>query len=138
MPVPIRLLGASGQILDVVVNNTVNGEQFNVSVPFTVTGVQFDPTKNIISRMSTATLENANFNFETDVQLFPNPSSTTISVSIPEIIEIENATFYSLLGQKIMETKSQKTWDISSFSSGIHFLTIQTNKGTKQFKLVKE
>ena len=138
MPVPVRLLSANGQTQDVVVNNTVNGEQFNISVPFTVAGVQFDPTKNIISRMSTATLENANFNIDNAIQIFPNPSATTISVSIPENIEIENAVIYSVLGQKIMETKSQKTWDISSFSSGIHFLTIQTNKGTKQFKFVKE
>ena len=138
MPVPVRLLSANGQTQDVVVNNTVNGEQFNISVPFTVAGVQFDPTKNIISRMSTATLENANFNIDNAVHIFPNPSATTISVSIPENIEIENAVIYSVLGQKIMETKSQKTWDISSFSSGIHFLTIQTNKGTKQFMFVKE
>ena len=138
MPVPVRLLGANGQSQDVVVNNTVNGEQFNVSVPFTVIGTQFDPTKNIISRMSMATLDNDNFNIDTAIQIFPNPSATSISVSIPENIEIENAVIYSVLGQKIMETKSQKTWDISSFSSGIHFITIQTNKGTKQFKFVKE
>jgi len=121
-----------------VVNNTVNGEQFNVTVPFIVTGAQFDPNKNIISRMSTATLENVNFNFDYDIQIFPNPSSSTISVTIPENIDIENTAFYNVLGQKIMETKSQKSWDISSFSSGIHFITIQTNKGTKQFKFVKE
>jgi aminopeptidase N len=138
MPVPVRLLGANGQSQDMVVNNTVNGEQFNISVPFTIIGVQFDPTKNIISRMSMATLENENFNIDTAIQIFPNPSSSTISVSIPENIEIENATFYSVQGQKIMETKSQKTWDIAAFSSGIHFLTIQTNKGTKQFKFIKE
>jgi len=138
MPVPLRLLGASGQSQDVVVNNTLNGEQFNITVPFTVTGVQFDPNKNIISRMSTVTLENANFDFDTAIQIYPNPSSTTISISITENIEIENAYIYTVLGQKIMETKSQKTWDITSFSSGIHFLTIQTNKGTKQFKFVKE
>jgi aminopeptidase N len=138
MPVPVRLLGANGQSQDVVVNNTVNGEQFNISVPFTVIGTQFDPTKNIISRMSMATLDTDNFNIDTAIQIFPNPSATTISVSIPENIEIENAVIYSVLGQKIMETKSQKSWDISSFSSGIHFITIQTNKGTKQFKFVKE
>ena len=138
MPVPVRLLGANGQSQDVVVNNTINGEQFNISVPFTVIGTQFDPTKNIISRMSMATLDNDSFNIDTAIQIFPNPSSSSISVSIPENIEIENAVIYSVLGQKIMETKSQKTWDISSFSSGIHFLTIQTNKGTKQFKFVKE
>jgi hypothetical protein len=83
-------------------------------------------------------LKNANFNFDADIQIYPNPSSSILSVSIPENIVIENAIFYNVLGQKMMETKSQKTWDISSFASGIHFLTIQTNKGKKQFKLVKE
>ena len=138
MPVPIRLTGAGGASLDVVVNNTFNGQDFTVSVPFTVTGVLFDPKKDVISKSSTATLETFDFNFDQSIQIYPNPSSKTLSIDFPEGIEIESTVFYSVLGQKIMETKSQKTWDISSFSSGIHFLTIQTNKGTKQFKVVKK
>ena len=138
MPVPIRLTGAGGASLDVVVNNTFNGQDFTVSVPFTVTGVLFDPKKDVISKSSTATLETFDFNFDQSIQIYPNPSSKTLSIDFPEEIEIESAIFYTVLGQKIMGTKSQKTWDISSFSSGIHFLTIQTNKGTKQFKFVKK
>ena len=138
MPVPIRLTGAGGLTLDVVVDNTFNGQDFTVSVPFTVTGVLFDPKKDVISKSSTATLETFDFNFGQSIQIYPNPSSKTLSIDFPEGIEIESAIFYTVLGQKIMGTKSQKTWDISSFSSGIHFLTIQTNKGTKQFKFVKK
>jgi aminopeptidase N len=138
MPVPIRLTGAGGASLDVVVNNTFNGQDFTVSVPFTVNGVLFDPKKDVISKSSTATLETFDFNFDQSIQIYPNPSSKTLSIDFPEGIEIESAIFYTVLGQKIMETKSQKTWDISSFSSGIHFLTIQTNKGTNLFKFIKE
>ncbi len=138
MPVPIRLTGAGGLTLDVVVDNTFNGQDFTVSVPFTVTGVLFDPKKDVISKSSTATLETFDFNFDQSIQIYPNPSSKTLSIDFPEGIEIESTVFYSVLGQKIMETKSQKTWDITTFTSGIHFLTIQTNKGTKQFKFVKE
>ena len=69
MPVPIRLIGAGGVFQDVVVNNTVNGEQFIVSVPFSVTGVQFDPKKDIISKLSTATLATADFNFDQSIQI---------------------------------------------------------------------
>ena len=138
MPVPIRLTGAGGITLDVVVDNTFDGQDFTISVPFTVTGVLFDPKKDIISKSSTATLETFDFNFDQSIQIYPNPSSKTLSIEFPEGIEIESAVFYSVIGQKIMETKSQKTWDISSFSSGIHFLTIQTNKGTKLFKFIKE
>jgi len=138
MPVPIRLTGAGGVSQDIVVNNTINGEQFTVSVPFSVTGVQFDPKKDIISKSSTATLAVADFNFDQSIQIYPNPSSNAISIDLPEGIEIESAIFYSVLGQKIMETKSEKTWNISSFATGIHFLSVQTNKGTKQFKFIKE
>ena len=138
MPVPIRLNGAGGVSQDVVVNNTVNGEQFTVSVPFTVTGVQFDPKKDIISKSSTATLDISDFNFDQSIQIYPNPASNALSIDLPEGIEIESAIFYTVLGQKIMETKSEKNWDISSFTSGIHFLSVQTNKGTKQFKFIKE
>ena len=138
MPVPIRLTGASGVSQDVVVNNTVNGQQFTVPVTFTVTGVQFDPKKDIISKLSTATLVTADFNFDQSIQIYPNPTSNALSIDLPEGIDIESAIFYSVLGQKIMETKSEKNWDISSFASGIHFLSVQTNKGTKQFKFIKE
>lgn len=138
MPVPVRLTGTGGLSQDVVVNNTVNGQQFTVSVPFLVTGVQFDPKKDIISKSSTATLAIADFHFDQSVQIYPNPTSNILSIDLPEGIEMESAIFYTVLGQKIMETKSEKTWNISSFASGIHFLSIQTNKGTKQFKFIKE
>ena len=138
MPVPIRLTGAEGDSQDVVVNNTINGQQFTVAVPFLVTGVLFDPKKDIISKLSTATLATADFNFDQFIQLYPNPSSHALSVDLPDGIEIESAIFYTVLGQKILETKSDKNWDISSFASGIHFLSLKTNKGTKQFKFIKE
>lgn len=138
MPVPIRLTGAGGLSQDFVVNNTTNGQQFTVSVPFSVTGVQFDPKKDIISKSSTAALAVADFNFDQSVQIYPIPASNALSIDLPEGIEMESAIFYNVLGQKIMETKSDKNWNISSFAKGIHFLSIQTNKGTKQFKFIKE
>ena len=138
MPVPVRLTGFGGVSQDVVVNNSVNGEQFIVSVPFTVTGVQFDPKKDIISKLSTATLDISDFNIDQSIQIYPNPASNALSIDLPEGIEIESAVFYTVLGQKIMETKTEKAWNISSFATGIHFLNLKTNKGTKRFKFIKE
>jgi hypothetical protein len=39
MPVPIRVLGNNGQQMDLILNNTVNGELFLKEVPFAVTSV---------------------------------------------------------------------------------------------------
>ena len=138
MPVPVRVFGVGGQQIDLVLNNTTNGQIFIENVPFAVTGIQFDPKKDIISKSSTATLVTSDFNFDQSIQIYPNPSSNALSIDLPEGIEIESATFYTVLGQKIMETTSQRTWDISSFASGIHFLSVKTNKGTNQFKIIKE
>ena len=138
MPVPVRVFGVGGQQIDLVLNNTTNGQIFIENVPFAVTGIQFDPKKDIISKSSTATLVTSDFNFDQSIQIYPNPSSNALSIDLQEGIEIESATFYTVLGQKIMETTSQRTWDISSFASGIHFLSVKTNKGTKQFKFIKE
>ena len=138
MPVPVRVFGVGGQQIDLVLNNTTNGQIFIENVPFAVNGIQFDPKKDIISKSSTATLVTSDFNFDQSIQIYPNPSSNALSIDLPEGIEIESATFYTVLGQKIMETTSQRTWDISSFASGIHFLSVKTNKGTNQFKIIKE
>ena len=138
MPVPVRVFGVGVQQIDLVLNNTTNGQIFIENVPFAVTGIQFDPKKDIISKSSTATLVTSDFNFDQSIQIYPNPSSNALSIDLQEGIEIESATFYTVLGQKIMETTSQRTWDISSFASGIHFLSVKTNKGTKQFKFIKE
>ena len=61
MPVPVRLTGAGGLTFDTVLNNTSNNQEFIISVPFAVTGVEFDPEKDIISKNNTATLANENF-----------------------------------------------------------------------------
>jgi aminopeptidase N len=45
MPVPVRLTGSGGQQQDYVLNNTTNGQQFVVDVPFTPTGVVFNLRK---------------------------------------------------------------------------------------------
>lgn len=137
MPVPIRLTGAGGIFQDVTVNNITNGQQFTIAVPFVVTGVQFDPKKDIISTNNTAVMATTDFNLEQALQIYPNPTSKSLSVDLPEGIEIESAVFYTVLGQKIYETTSQSTWDITSIASGIHFLSVKTNKGTKQFKFIK-
>ena len=138
MPVPIRLTGTGGQTFDTVLNHTFSGQQFTVAVPFTVTGVQFDPQKHIISRNSTATLGTQNVEALKAVKLYPNPAASQLNVELPQDVTVLKATFHNTLGQKVMETKGQASWNISSFSAGLHFLTLETDKGTTQMEFVKE
>lgn len=136
MPVPIRLLGAGGQTYDTVVNNTTNGQQFIIPVPFVVTGVQFDPKKNIISKNNTATLSNDSFSFEDAIIVSPNPANDEIHIQLPLDLTLESVEIFNNLGQ-LISTKSTTDFSVSAFSSGIHFLKIITSEGTFHKKIIK-
>lgn len=138
MPVPVRLLGAGGQQLDVVLENTTNGEVFLRTVPFPVTSIVFDPEKELISRNNVATLGIDNVDMIENITLYPNPATSEISISLPNVITLKKATIHNILGQVVLKSNSQTTWDISKLASGVHFIHLETDSGTKQIKFIKE
>lgn len=138
MPVPVRVFGAGGEEMDLVLNNTANGQIFIENVPFAITSLTFDPEKNIISKNSVVTLGGNDFEFDSSVMLYPNPVSNVVSIDFSNNEFVTNATFFNSIGQKIKETTTQKTWDVSSFESGIYFIRVATLEGTKQFKFIKK
>ena len=138
MPVPVRVFGAGGEEMDLVLNNTANGQIFIENVPFAITSLTFDPENNIISKNSVVTLGGNDFEFDSSVLLYPNPVSNLVSIDFSNNEFVTNATFFNSIGQKIKETTTQKTWDVSSFESGIYFIRVATLEGTKQFKFIKK
>lgn len=138
MPVPVRVMGSGGQFLDLVLQNTVNGQVFIENVPFTVTSVSFDVNKNIISKNNSITLDGAAFELEQPIQLFPNPVKDQLSIDMPSTLLMEKAAIYNSLGQIILETKAAISWDVSALDSGVYYLRILTNKGEKRLKFIKK
>lgn len=136
MPVPIRVFGTGGQQLDLVLNNTVNGESFTENVPFTISSITFDPNKNIISKGNTATLSKAKFELTT-AQISLNQANDILTLNLLNGITVDKTVFYNVAGQRIKTTRSVTTWDISSWSSGVYFMSVQTDAGSKKMKFVK-
>jgi aminopeptidase N len=136
MPVPIRVFGTGGQQLDLVLNNTINGEVFTENMPFTITSITFDPEKNIISKSNTVTLSSRKFEL-TPAQLYLNPANNILSLDIPRGITIEKIQFYNITGQKIKTTNAVTSWDISSWASGVYLMKIKTDTGSQQLKFIK-
>ena len=138
MPVPVRLNLSNSTTLDVRLTNTFSGQSFNVALPAgtTITGVVFDPNKNIISRNSTATLANDDFTFSNQVNLFPNPSNEYIEIEMPAHAQLQKVNFYTLLGQKAFETNANRI-NISGLSDGIYSIIIETSEGKALKKFIK-
>jgi len=137
MPVPVRVTGAGGQTLDLTLDNTVNNQVILKSVPFAITGVIFNPKNDIISKSSTATLGNEDFALIEGIKLYPNPTSNTLNLQLPESVSVEKSVFYNSLGQIIKESKNETSWDVSSLPAGVNFIKIYTDSGMKQLKFIK-
>ena len=135
--VPVRLLGTGGQQQDYILNNTVNGENFQVSVPFNVTGVVFNPKKDIISNNSIAVLASQSFELDTKVSIYPNPVTTELNIQIPSNVNLEAVVVYNALGQNVFESKSTVV-DVNSLSTGVYSLKIVTSEGSVLKKFIKK
>lgn len=137
MPVPIRIFGAGGQQADLVLNNTSNGEEVIVPVPFAITNVEFDPKRHIITANSTATLGNQNFDLDSAISIYPNPSSDEVHIQMPGTLTLEKVIVYNNLGQKVLEN-STLVFSVSSLSTGVHHVNIKTTNGTYHKKFIKK
>ena len=137
MPLPIRLTGTGGQIYDVVVNNTTNGQQFIVAVPFSVTGVEFDPKKNIISKNNLTTLGTDAFEISKAIAIYPNPGDAIIHIQMPNSITLEKVTVFNNLGQKVLEDATTD-FSVSSLSTGVHYIQLATSEGIFHKKFIKK
>ena len=137
MPLQIRLLGNGGLTHDVVVNNTINGEEFIVSVPFAVTGLVFDPNKNIISRDNLETLGNDTFDSNKAVSVYPVPAENELNIQFPTNFTLYKVEIYNNLGQ-LMATDYKNTINTSQLFSGVHFLKIETSEGVFHKNFIKK
>ena len=136
MPIEVRLYGAGGQSFDVVLENNTDNQIFDISVPFAVTGLDFDPNRHIISKNNMTMLGSENNVFTYDIKVFPNPTKGLLTVEIPSQVTLEKVTVYTTLGQEVFNT-TQPSFDVTSLSAGVHYLTIVTTEGTYKKKFIK-
>jgi hypothetical protein len=117
----------------------------NLTVGSTVSNkaeIYFDYNFPIETNTATSTFQTlSNVGFETDhsVRVFPNPTKNRINITASELIK----TIQLFDGQgRLMNTSLvndlKSTFDVSSYSKGIYFLKVQTGKGIKTEKIIKE
>jgi aminopeptidase N len=136
MPIPVRLNGANGQTLDVVLEHTFSGQQFLVDVPFPVTSATFDPNKHIISKNNNTTLGVQSLDWTNVIQVVPNPAYDYLTVEIPESIVLEEVIVVNQLGQNIVRSSKSKL-NVNGLSRGVYYLNISTSAGTFYKKFIK-
>lgn len=71
------------------------------------------------------------------INIYPNPVSEVLFISISENIDFNKASVFTMLGQKVFET-SEKNINSSQLSAGIYLIEVETEQGSISKKIVKE
>lgn len=62
-----------------------------------------------------------------DIRIYPNPVSTSLSISADQYFEAgSQIEIVNYLGQTVFKSKFKKDIDVSEFSNGVYFLRIKT------------
>ena len=72
------------------------------------------------------------------IKLYPNPAANMLYSSFENDGEILKATFRNTLGQTVLTSLNENSWDVSALASGVHFITIETTQGIATLKFVKQ
>lgn len=84
-----------------------------------------------------SSLNISNFDIFKEVNVFPNPTKNTLNIQTKNNFELKEIIIFNVLGKKVLNSNNS-TIDISSFSNGLYFAKIITNKGFITKKLIKK
>ncbi|PKP24514.1 MAG: peptidase M1 [Bacteroidetes bacterium HGW-Bacteroidetes-2] len=137
-PVPLRIYGTQGEILDLVLDNTINLEEFETVINFTVQAVSFDPEADLISKNNNVILGTNDFQFAPHLVIYPNPTSEVLHIQNSENITFSEIQIFNALGQKVYQNVFSKTVDISSLTSGVLFVRLKSKQGIVTKLVIKK
>lgn len=73
------------------------------------------------------------------LKIYPNPAQDSFSISDDSSININKVTIFNSIGQRLKTFSTDKSnFDISDFMSGIYYLNIETDQGTRTEKIIKK
>lgn len=117
---------------DIVLDDLVGGETYYIQISG-FENAEGDFCLEIEGEMSIDSHEFDNFNF------YPNPVENSLVIN--SLSNVENIEITNLLGQKVIQAQPNSfnfELPVDHLESGVYFMTVQINKATKVYKLIKK
>ncbi|WP_298115179.1 T9SS type A sorting domain-containing protein [Flavobacterium sp.] len=117
-------------------NNLVTGDMVQKAAK-----IYFDynaPIETNLSQTTYQSLNNPIFEFDESVKVYPNPTQSIININ--SNFNIQSIELYDVQGrilEKSFEDNTATTLDISERQNGIYFVKINSDKGSKIEKVIK-
>ncbi len=136
LPLPVRIKGTNGEVLNLKLENSMNGQSFTVPVNFTVSTVTFNDEKHLVTRNSTVTkdgtLLSATDPTAEKMAVFPNPVRDLLYIK--GLKNTEQFEIYSIDGKRILDGKTSNMINVRSLPAGFYLLKLDR----QTFKFIKE
>lgn len=67
--------------------------------------------------------------------IYPNPTSDVLNISLENNLVLQEATIYNNLGQ-VVKTATENVIDVSQLAKGLYFVEVTTDQGKATKKVV--
>ena len=136
-PLPVKVIGTNNEELDLILENTYNGEEFLENVSFTVASIQIDPDFHLISSNNSSVLNIDDEFYNNSFTIYPNPTAGELTIENVNDQKIKNIMIYNTLGQLVLQQQSDSI-NVSEFTSGVYYIKIQTEHFTIHQSFLKK
>lgn len=142
LPLPLRLKGLQGQIKDIVLQHTTNGQAFQEQADFVVTTVEFDPDlwliskDNSVQKVAVGTRDLAALGFGLRIEPNPATGGTLRAVAVAPVagevlFSLENTEGRRLIlqTQNLAPGENRLLFDAAGLVGGAYFLRMKNASG---------
>ena len=128
--ITIRVLGESGEALDLVLDHNYNNQVFINDVGFNVSSVEINPDYNVISKDNFVLLSSDTPIINEELIIYPNPTSSNIEINKPYGLKISNIELFNINGQLVSSYNYSKNIQLENLSKGQYFFKFYSDSGT--------
>ncbi len=139
MPLPFKFTDNNGNVYETILDNTSNGQHFNVNTGFEITGVEFDPHNDIVKGPTTLnTILSVNVLENSTINMFPNPVQNFLNID-DNGINIQQVKILSFNGQELFTLSNDfNRIDVNNLKKDLYMVKIVTDKGIFIKKMLKK
>ncbi len=138
MPLPVTVYGSGGQVKNLRMEVSENGQNFSIDPGFPVSSVEVDPDGHLISGQNRATLGLDEKILEKSITVYPNPVRDLLMIDNLGMSQLRKITIYDIQGKKVMEELNPGSQvHVANLEFGLHLVVIETDMGSLHKTVLK-
>lgn len=137
LPLPIKVNGTNGETAYLALDNSSNNQNFDESINFTVSSIEFNYEYQIVESNSAVVKDptlilSVEDLTQNSVKIYPNPVKEILNIS--GITNQQNYQILSIDGKVLKNGTTEKSINVNQLSKGVYLLKLEKNT----FKFIKE